>query len=62
MFCVVGDILDLSIFGIASSADLVFTNSGADLEITTAADDGFDMITLIAVQAADMTDANFVYA
>jgi hypothetical protein len=59
---VVGDILDLSAFGITSSDDLVFTDNAGDVEITTTADDNFDMITLVGVTPGDLTDANFVYA
>lgn len=59
---VVGDVLDLSTFGIASSDDLVFTNNGGNTEITTSADDAFDMITLTGVTPDQVTDANFIYA
>jgi len=59
---VVGDVLDLSAFGVTSSDDLVFSASGGDTEITTAADDAFDMITLTGVNPAEVTDANFIFA
>ena len=59
---VVADVLDLSAFGITSSADLVFTVNALDVEITTTADDNFDTITLLGVTPGALTDANFVYA
>ena len=61
----IGDRLDLSAFGITGAGQLVFTNAGGNLEITSLGEAKFDgTITLVGLagDAADVANFNIIYA